>query len=215
MAGYFKTVGKATREVFSALGKAASVIGPATVEATKETVTKINEFSDNANAKMQEWGLDFQSSADVPLDAPQAHDDAEPIPVEAEVEAAAAVAELPSGENFAYATALTAILSYVARCDDQASDEELEMLRNNLSMYVSNPSVPQDVAAKLQALADDETLEFADVAEYLDAVPLKSLASLEKLVEGMVEADGVVSPKEAKVQERFARYLEWRRAQEA
>ena len=34
MAGYFKTVGKATREVFSALGKAASVIGPATVEAT-------------------------------------------------------------------------------------------------------------------------------------------------------------------------------------
>ena len=196
MAGYFKTVGKATREVVSALGKAASVIGPATVEATKETVTKINEFSDNANAKMQEWGLDFQSSADVPLDVPQAHDDAEPISVEAEVETAAAVAELPAGENFAYATALTAILSYVARCDDQASDEELEMLRNNLSMYVSNPNVPQDVADRLQALADDETLEFADVAEYLDAVPLKSLASLEKLVEGMVEADGVVSPKE-------------------
>ena len=31
----------------------------------------------------------------------------------------------------------------------------------------------------------------------------------------MVEADGEVSPKEAKVQERFARYLEQRRAQEA
>ena len=124
------------------------------------------------------------------------------------------MAELPAGENYAYATALTAILSYVARCDDQASDEELEMLRNNLSMYVSNPNVPQDVAAKLQALADDETLEFADVAEYLDAVPLKSLASLEKLVEGMVEADGVVSPKEQKVQQRFARYLEQRAATE-
>ena len=171
MAGYFKTVGKATREVFSALGKAASVIGPATVEATKETVTKINEFSDNANAKMQEWGLDFQSSADVPLDAPQAQDGADPIPVEAEVEATAAVAELPAGENYAYATALTAILSYVARCDDQASDEELEMLRNNLSMYVSNPSVPQDVAAKLQALADDETLEFADCLLYTSPSP--------------------------------------------
>ena len=82
-------------------------------------------------------------------------------------------------------------------------------------MYVSNPNVPQDVADRLQALADDETLEFADVAEYLDAVPLKSLASLEKLVEGMVEADGVVSPKEQKVQQRFTRYLERRRAQEA
>ena len=202
MAGYFKTVGKATREVFSALGKAASVIGPATVEATKETVTKINEFSDNANAKMQEWGLDFQSSADVPLEVSVVEDGAE----------AEATDGACSGHE--YAIALTAVLSYVARCDDELADSELELLRNKLSMYVSNPNVPQDVADRLQALADDETLEFADVAEYLDAVPLKSLASLEKLVEGMVEADGVVSPKEQKVQQRFARYLEQRAAAE-
>ena len=203
MAGYFKTVGKATREVFSALGKAASVIGPATVEATKETVTKINEFSDNANAKMQEWGLDFQSSADVPLDVSVVEDGAE--------------AEASNGAcaGHEYAIALTAVLSYVARCDDELADSELELLRNKLSMYVSNPDVPAEVVEKLQSLADDDTLEFADVAEYLDDVALASLESLEKIMRSMVEADGEVSPKEAKVQERFARYLEQRRAQEA
>ncbi|MGN0073586.1 MAG: TerB family tellurite resistance protein [Coriobacteriales bacterium] len=219
MAGYFKTVGKATREVFSALGKAASVIGPATVEATKETVTKINEFSDNANAKMQEWGLDFQSSADVPLDVPTAsEDDAGAIPVEAQVEPAESVAELPAGDataSYAYAIALTAILSYVARCDDQVAEGELELLNNNLSMYISNPDVPAEVAEKLQELASDDTLEFADVAEYLDGVAFKSLASLEKIIQSMIDADGVTSPKEARVQERFARYLESRRNQEA
>lgn len=219
MAGYFRTVGKATREVFSALGKAASVIGPATVEATKETVTKINEFSDNANAKMQEWGLDFQSSADVPLDIPAAGSEAGgSIIVEAQVEETEKAAELPAGDasaSYAYAIALTAVLSYVARCDDQVTEGELELLHNNLSMYISNPDVPAEVAEKLQALADDDTLEFADVAEYLDAVALKSLASLERIMQSMVEADGEVTPKEAKVQERFTRYLESRRAQES
>lgn len=91
MSGYLKTIASAAKDVASAVvdatktvapavadaaktvapavADAAKTVGPATVEATKDTVEKINEWSDKTNAQLQNF-LHFQSSSEVPDDEP-------------------------------------------------------------------------------------------------------------------------------------------------
>ena len=78
MSGYLKTIASAAKDVASAVvdatktvapavADAAKTVGPATLEATKDTVEKINEWSDKTNAQLQNF-LHFQSSSEVPDD---------------------------------------------------------------------------------------------------------------------------------------------------
>lgn len=78
--------------------------------------------------------------------------------------------------NFIYAYVAT--LCFLMRCDGDFSQEEREWLEDGLDYLKLDGGLPDDVKARVQAIADDEDLSFDRVKDCLDNVSIVSLGSI-------------------------------------
>ncbi len=112
--------------------------------------------------------------------------------------------------NFIYAYVAT--LCFLMRCDGDFSQEEREWLAGGLDYLKLDGGLPDNVKAKVQAIADDEGLSFDQVKGYLDNVSIVSLGSIAEQLEVAAEADGRVTEEEEHACRLFADYMAARAA---
>ena len=90
--------------------------------------------------------------------------------------------------NFIYAYVAT--LCFLMRCDGDFSHEEQEWLEDGLDYLKLDGGLPDDVKAKVQAIADNEGLSFDQVKDCLDNVSIVSLGSIAEQLQVAAAADG-------------------------
>lgn len=112
--------------------------------------------------------------------------------------------------NFIYAYVAT--LCFLMRCDGDFSQEEQEWLEDGLGYLKLDGGLPDDVKARVQAIADDEDLSFDRVKDYLDNVSIVSLDSIAEQLQVAAAADGQVTEKEEHACRLFAGYMAARAA---
>lgn len=112
--------------------------------------------------------------------------------------------------NFIYAYVAT--LCFLMRCDGDFSQEEQEWLEDGLSYLKLDGGLPDDVKARVQAIADDEDLSFDRVKDYLDNVSIVSLDSIAEQLQVAAAADGQVTEEEEHACRLFADYMAARAA---
>lgn len=112
--------------------------------------------------------------------------------------------------NFIYAYVAT--LCFLMRCDGDFSQEEQEWLEDGLGYLKLDGGLPDDVKARVQAIADDEDLSFDRVKDYLDNVSIVSLDSIAEQLQVAAAADGQVTEKEEHACRLFADYMAARAA---
>lgn len=112
--------------------------------------------------------------------------------------------------NFIYA--YVAMLCFLMRCDGDFSQEEQEWLEDGLNYLKLDGGLPDDVKTKVQNIADDETLSFDRVKNYLDNVSIVSLGSIAEQLEVAAAADGQMTEEEQHVCRLFADYMTSRAA---
>lgn len=112
--------------------------------------------------------------------------------------------------NFIYAYVAT--LCFLMRCDGDFSQEEQEWLEDGLSYLKLDGGLPDDVKARVQAIADDEDPSFDRVKDYLDNVSIVSLDSIAEQLQVAAAADGQVTEEEEHACRLFADYMAARAA---
>ena len=112
--------------------------------------------------------------------------------------------------NFIYAYVAT--LCFLMRCDGDFSQEEQEWLAEGLDYLKLDGGLPDDVKAKVQAIAGDEGLSFDKVKGHLDNVSIVSLGSIAEQLEVAAAADGQVTEEEEHACRLFADYMAAREA---
>lgn len=96
--------------------------------------------------------------------------------------------------NFIYAYVAT--LCFLMRCDGDFSQEEQKWLEEGLDYLKLDGGLPDDVKAKVQAIADDEDLSFERVKDCLDNVNIVSLESIAQQLQVAAAIDGLVTEEE-------------------
>ena len=112
--------------------------------------------------------------------------------------------------NFIYAYVAT--LCFLMRCDGDFSQEEQEWLEDDLGYLKLDGGLPDDVKARVQAIADDEDPSFDRVKDYLDNVSIVSLDSIAEQLQVAAAADGQVTEEEEHACRLFADYMAARAA---
>ena len=112
--------------------------------------------------------------------------------------------------NFIYAYVAT--LCFLMRCDGDFSHEEQEWLEDGLDYLKLDGGLPDDVKAKVQAIAEDEDLSFDRVKDCLDNVSIVSLGSIAEQLQVAAAADGEVTEEEEHACGLFADYMAARAA---
>lgn len=112
--------------------------------------------------------------------------------------------------NFIYAYVAT--LCFLMRCDGDFSQEEQEWLEDGLGYLKLDGGLPDDVKARVQAIADDEDLSFDRVKDCLDNVSIVSLGSIAEQLQVAAAADGQVTEEEEHACRLFADYMAARTA---
>ena len=112
--------------------------------------------------------------------------------------------------NFIYAYVAT--LCFLMRCDGDFSQEEQEWLEDGLDYLKLDGGLPDDVKAKVRAIADDEDLSFDRVKDCLDNVSIVSLGSIAEQLQVAAAADGQVTEEEEHACRLFADYMAARAA---
>ncbi|WP_418733469.1 hypothetical protein [Ellagibacter sp.] len=112
--------------------------------------------------------------------------------------------------NFIYAYVAT--LFFLMRCDGDFSQEEREWLEDGLDYLKLDGGLPDDVKAKVQAIADDEDLSFDRVKDCLDNISIVSLGSIAEQLQVAAAADGQVTEEEEHACRLFADYMAARAA---
>lgn len=112
--------------------------------------------------------------------------------------------------NFIYAYVAT--LCFLMRCDGDFSQEEQEWLEDGLSYLKLDGGLPDDVKARVQAIADDEDPSFDRVKDCLDNVSIVSLGSIAEQLQVAAAADGQVTEEEEHACRLFADYMAARAA---
>lgn len=112
--------------------------------------------------------------------------------------------------NFIYAYVAT--FCFLMRCDGDFSQEEQEWLEDGLSYLKLDGGLPDDVKARVQAIADDEDPSFDRVKDYLDNVSIVSLDSIAEQLQVAAAADGQVTEEEEHACRLFADYMAARAA---
>lgn len=107
--------------------------------------------------------------------------------------------------NFIYAYVAT--LCFLMRRDGDFSQEEQEWLEDGLSYLKLDGGLPDDVKARVQAIADDEDPSFDRVKDYLDNVSIVSLDSIAEQLQVAAAADGQVTEEEEHACRLFADYM--------
>ena len=107
--------------------------------------------------------------------------------------------------NFLYAYVAT--LCYFLRCDGEFSNDEQAWLCDGLKFLKLDGGLPEEVNARIMAIADDESIAFDDVKDYLDKVSIVSLESIAEQIQVAVEVDGEISKEEQRANLLFADYL--------
>ena len=112
--------------------------------------------------------------------------------------------------NFIYAYVAT--LCFLMRCDGDFSQEEREWLEDGLDYLKLDGGLPDDVKARVQAIADDEDLSFDRVKDCLDNVSIVSLGSIAEQLQVAAASDGQVTEEEEHACRLFADYMAARAA---
>ena len=112
--------------------------------------------------------------------------------------------------NFIYAYVAT--LCFLMRCDGDFSQEEQKWLEEGLDYLKLDGGLPNNVKAKVQVIADDESLSFDQVKDYLDNVSIVSLDSIAEQLQVAAAADGQVTEEEEHACRLFADYMAARAA---
>lgn len=112
--------------------------------------------------------------------------------------------------NFIYVYVAT--LCFLMRCDGDFSQEEQEWLEDGLGYLKLDGGLPDDVKARVQAIADDEDLSFDRVKDCLDNVSIVSLGSIAEQLQVAAAADGQVTEEEEHACRLFADYMAARAA---
>lgn len=112
--------------------------------------------------------------------------------------------------NFIYAYVAT--LCFLMRCDGDFSQEERGWLEDGLDYLKLDGGLPDDVKAKVRAIADDEDLSFGRVKDCLDNVSIVSLGSIAEQLQVAAAADGQVTEEEEHACRLFADYMAARAA---
>lgn len=87
-----------------------------------------------------------------------------------------------------------ATLCFLMRCDGDFSQEEREWLEDGLDYLKLDGGLPDDVKAKVQAIADDEDLSFDRVKDCLDNVSIVSLGSIAEQLQVAAASPSPSSP---------------------
>lgn len=98
------------------------------------------------------------------------------------------------------------------RCDGDFSQEEQEWLRDGLDYLKLDGGLPDSVKAKVQGIADDESLSFDVVKSYLDNISIVSLGSIAEQLQVAAAADGEVTEEEEHACRLFSDYMAARAA---
>ena len=112
--------------------------------------------------------------------------------------------------NFIYAYVAT--LCFLMRCDGDFSQEEQKWLEEDLGYLKLDGGLPNNVKAKVQVIADDESLSFDQVKDCLDNVSIVSLDSIAEQLQVAAAADGQVTEEEKHACRLFADYMAARTA---
>lgn len=112
--------------------------------------------------------------------------------------------------NFIYAYVAT--LCFLMRCDGDFSQEEREWLEDGFDYLKLDGGLPDDVKARVQAIADDEDLSFDRVKDCLDNVSIVSLGSIAEQLQVAAASDGQVTEEEEHACRLFADYMAARAA---
>ena len=112
--------------------------------------------------------------------------------------------------NFIYA--YVAALCFLMRCDGDFSQEERKWLEEDLDYLKLDGGLPNNVKAKVQVIADDESLSFDQVKDCLDNVSIVSLDSIAEQLQVAAAADGQVTEEEEHACRLFADYMAARAA---
>lgn len=107
--------------------------------------------------------------------------------------------------NFIYAYVAT--LCFLMRCDGDFSQEEQKWLEEGLDYLKLDGGLPNNVKARVQAIADDEGLSFDQVKDCLDNVSIVSLDSIAEQLQVAAAADGQVTEEEEHACRLFADYM--------
>lgn len=107
--------------------------------------------------------------------------------------------------NFIYAYVAT--LCFLMRCDGDFSQEEQKWLEEGLDYLKLDGGLPNNVKARVQAIADDEGLSFDQVKDCLDNVSIVSLDSIAEQLQVAAAADGQVAEEEEHACGLFADYM--------
>lgn len=107
--------------------------------------------------------------------------------------------------NFIYAYVAT--LCFLMRCDGDFSQEEQKWLEEGLDYLKLDGGLPNNVKARVQAIADDEGLSFDQVKDCLDNVSIVSLDSIAEQLQVAAAADGQVAEEEEHACRLFADYM--------
>lgn len=109
-----------------------------------------------------------------------------------------------------FCMATTALSYYIARCDGTIDDEEMLELEFDLNAIKKNKDLPDAIKNELSNISRDTTITFDDVKKYLDKIGLETLKELEKDINEIIEANGVISPEEEIAKNDFVLYLRQR-----
>lgn len=107
--------------------------------------------------------------------------------------------------NFYYAYVAT--LCFFLRCDGLFTDEEEKWLASNLNHLKLEGGLPDKAKEKIRTIAEDKTISFEQVKEYLDQISLSSLDSISEHVQLSVELDDEITSEEKEAQKLFSDYV--------
>ena len=120
-------------------------------------------------------------------------------------------ASLMVSKVYAYSFALVALTMYVARCDGDVAEQEIEQLKSSLKHLCADENVPQAIKDELDAIACNEGLSFEDVRLYLDNLSIATLDSLLIELDEAIKADDKITAEEESARLEFEEYVAERR----
>ena len=80
-------------------------------------------------------------------------------------------------------------------------------LEFDLDAIKKNKELPDPIKQRLYEISRDELISFDDVKKYLDEVSIATLQELEKDIEEIIEANGVITKEEEIAKDNFVDYL--------
>lgn len=118
------------------------------------------------------------------------------------------VDELRKRDDFWLASAALSV--YIATCDGNLTDEELDEISYDLDPIFKNAELADSLLKKLEDILK-KNLTFNEVVTYLDKVSVETLENLQKDVDEIIMASDGINEAEARARAQFQQYLKGRK----